>query len=242
MAAVKERVGDVLVVRLNRPERRNAFNLDMARRVLEALDEGCSAGGVVVTGSGGYFSSGLDLVEIYGLRTPEGSLEFFRTVNQVSRRIAECPRPVVAFVNGPAIGYGVEMLYFVDYAVAVKSAYFSLPGIRYGLMTATPVVAPLVLGLRSRSFLDWEFKLSAEEALEWGLVQRLADGEKEGMELALGAARKIGEVPNFKAIKRHSKGFLRLVEKEWEDFERSVAEAALSREVKSRIELFLKRR
>ncbi|KUO86754.1 MAG: hypothetical protein AT715_08715 [Thermoproteus sp. JCHS_4] len=130
----------------------------------------------------------------------------------------------------------------MDYAVAVKSAYFSLPGIRYGLMTATPVVAPLVLGLRSRSFLDWEFKLSAEEALEWGLVQRLADGEREGMELALGAARKIGEVPNFKAIKRHSKGFLRLVEKEWEDFERSVAEAALSREVKSRIELFLKRR
>ncbi|AEA12328.1 enoyl-CoA hydratase [Thermoproteus uzoniensis 768-20] len=241
MAVIKERVGDVLVVKLSRPEKRNAFNLDMARRVLEALDEGCAAGGVVITGSGGFFSSGLDLAEIYGLRSLESSLEFFGTVNRVSKRIVECPKPVVAFVNGPALGYGTEMLYFVDYAVAVKSAYFSLPGVRYGLMTATPVVAPLLLGPRARSFLDWEFKLTAEEALEWGLVQRLVDDERQGMEVAVNIVKKIGEVPNASAIKRHFKAVLKLVEKDWAEFEKLVAEAAVNREVKSKIELFLKR-
>ena len=241
--AVREVREGVAIVKLNRPEKRNAINLEMAHRILSELSRGCEENmGVVLTGEGDVFSAGLDLAEVYSFKSVEESSTYFKTINNISRTAMECPKPVVAFVNGHAIGYGMELLYFVDYVVAVRRATFSVPGIRYGLMTATPVIAPALLGLRARNLLDWEFKLTSEEAASWGLVQKLVDNAEEGLSASIAVVKKLADIPNFASIKRYMKSGVKDLEKLWLNFEEFMAEAALGKETKSRIELFLKRR
>jgi enoyl-CoA hydratase/carnithine racemase len=166
-------------IRLNRPERRNAFDPDMAATIVEAIDNATGSRAVVITGSGGSFCAGgaltamakpteRDLRHMY-----EGSLRLFDAIRR-------CPRPVIAAVNGAAAGGGNELVVACDLAVAAKSATFGQTGPRVGSAPVTG--ATNVMGIQIGEKRAKELSLlcrrySAEQALQMGLVNAVVADE-----------------------------------------------------------------
>ncbi len=236
-----------LIIKLNRPEKRNAFSLELTLSVKDAVALGCrDYKGVIITGEGRVFSAGLDLAEIYGFKTIEDARKYFSAIRDLAVTIANCDKPVIALVNGSAYGFATELLYFVDQVVAVRGSEFSLPGIRYGLVPVTPAFAPYLFGmLRSRFFLDRDFKLSTDEAVSWGgLVHRIVNNVDEGLSAALELINKMSAVPHgvYKTIKRLMiSSLINEVSDRWDELLNTLAEESLKPEVKARLEEFLKK-
>jgi enoyl-CoA hydratase/carnithine racemase len=176
------RWNDVILIRFNRPEKLNALNLEMWMLLRDALSKECSGGGkaIVVTGSGRAFSAGDDIEAMLNLLNPKEAVEFFNIVRGALETLAMCPKPVVAAVNGLAVGGGAEMLLLVDYVIASRESWFSFPEARIGLIP--PVLLTLgldVVGLRSsRKLALMGYRIGVEEALRLGLVDEIADSDK----------------------------------------------------------------
>ncbi|MGC8607843.1 MAG: enoyl-CoA hydratase/isomerase family protein [Vulcanisaeta sp.] len=237
---------DALIVKLNRPEKRNAFSLELTLRAKDAVALGCrDYRGVIITGEGRNFSAGLDLAEIYGFKTIDESRRYFSAIRDLVITIAKCERPVIALVNGSAYGFATELLYFVDQVVAVRGSEFSLPGIRYGLVPVTPAFAPYLFGiLRSRFFLDRDFRLSTDDAVAWGLVHRVVGDVNDGLKTSLELINKIGSVPHgvYSIIKKLMiSSMINEVSNRWDELLNTLAEESLKPEVKARLEEFLKK-
>jgi enoyl-CoA hydratase/carnithine racemase len=129
---VIDRRGDVTWLTLNRPERRNAYDADMAQALAEGVREAASRSGVIViTGSEGAFCAGGFLGNL-----AKPSVEELRTMFQGSLRlfdeIRRNPRPVIAAVNGVAAGGGNELVVACDFAIAAESAWLGQTGPRVG--------------------------------------------------------------------------------------------------------------
>lgn len=205
-AVITKPVEGSLIVKLNRPEKRNAFNLELTLMTQDAVTLGCrNYKGIIITGEGKVFSAGLDLAEIYGFKNIEESRRYFSAIKDLAVTIANCEKPVIALVNGSAYGFATELLYFVDQVVAVRGSEFSLPGIRYGLVPVTPAFAPYLFGmLKTRFFLDRDFKLSIDDAVDWGLVHRVVNNVDEGLRVSLELIDKVSAIPHdaYKTIKR----------------------------------------
>ena len=243
---VTEPLDDVLIIKLNRPEKRNAFSLELTLRVRDAVSVGCrDFGGVVLTGEGKVFSAGLDLAEIYGFKTIEESSRYFSAIKDLVITVASCDKPVVALVNGSAYGFATELLYFVDQVVAVRGSEFSLPGIRYGLVPVTPAFAPYLFGtLRSRFFLDGDFKLSTEEALNWGIVNKIVNDVDEGLKVSIELVRKLRNIPHgvYLEVKRLIiRSIIDMVKDRWDELLNTLARESLSYDVKERLRGFLRK-
>lgn len=130
-----ERPADgVVVLRLNRPEARNALNgelrQELADRIRE-IGEDPDARCVVITGNGKAFAAGADLKEIVD-DTPVEIMQ--RRALQLWRVVAECPLPIIAAVNGPAFGGGCELALHADIIVAGENAPMGQPEVRVGIM------------------------------------------------------------------------------------------------------------
>ncbi len=244
---IKSPMDNSLIIKLNRPEKRNAFSLELTLNAKDAIALGCrDYRGVVITGEGKVFSSGLDLAEIYSFKSIEESRRYFTAIRDLVITIANCERPVIALVNGSAYGFATELLYFVDQVVAVKGSEFSLPGIKYGLVPVTPAFAPYLFGmLRSRFFLDRDFRLSTDEAVDWGgLVHKVVNDVDEGLRVSLELIGKISAVPHgvYKTIKRLMiSSLINEVSDRWDELLNTLAEESLKPEVKARLEEFLKK-
>ncbi|MEM4673998.1 MAG: enoyl-CoA hydratase/isomerase family protein [Pyrobaculum sp.] len=147
--------------------KRGAFTIE----VLESLYRLDCSSGVVVRGSGGVFSSGLDL-SIF-LEGREAALEYLFKVHSVVKKILNCPGGVYAVVEGDAYGFGVEFLYFVDYAAAARGVKFSLQGVNLGLFP------PYTTALGRRLFAYGHLRVmlnrpfTAEEAFTFGVVSKV---------------------------------------------------------------------
>src|SRR6195952_5848531 len=120
--------GSVATLTLNRPERRNALNTEqcanLSRAVTEVVADGARA--IVLTGAGSSFCSGADFGEVYG----DG---FRDALYGMLHDVAEAPVPVIAAVNGPAIGAGLQLAIACDLRVADSSAVFGLPTAKLGV-------------------------------------------------------------------------------------------------------------
>lgn len=170
-----ERVGDVTVLRFDRPEARNAMNTAMLSGVLEAMgvaaaDDSCSA--LVLTGAGGVFSAGADLREELD---HAGSVRRMDLFCQVYEAVATFPKPTVAAIEGHCVGGGIEVAAAVDIRVADPTASFRFPGATLGIPVGAAKLVDLVglgaakdLVLTSRTF-------GVDEAWRLGFVQRIAD-------------------------------------------------------------------
>lgn len=171
MASVEwERRGSVGWVRLNRPDRRNAIDVDTRRGLAEAfalLGSDEEVGVIVLTGTGTTFCAGVDLHE----QTPQRGL--LDLGEPVSAPVERCPVPVVAAMNGPAVGGGFELALACDMRVASKTAWFALTELRIGSLPGSggtqrlfdslpPAVAWKMLLTGSR--------LDADDAERFGLV------------------------------------------------------------------------
>jgi len=157
-----------------------------------ATAPGCRA--VVVTGDGQYFSAGADLKEMATLdlaRAPE----IARSGQALFRRIAELPVPVVAAVNGLALGGGLELALACDLRVAGESAKLGAPEVNYGLMPAyggTQRLPRLVGPAKARELIFTGGMISAAEALRIGLVNKVVPAGQE-LRAARDLAHTIGQ-------------------------------------------------
>jgi len=169
------RDGDVVVLELQREERRNALNLDLCRAIDEAardaVGDGPAAGGaraIVVTGQGTAFCSGADLGGVYGD-------EFLEALYGMLHGLALLPVPIVAAVNGPAIGAGTQLAIACDLRVADDSARFGVPTARNGMAVDAWTIRTLAdlsgTGPARRMMLAGEL-IDRDEALAHGLVDR----------------------------------------------------------------------
>ena len=168
------RAGAVLTITFNRPEVYNAFNRELHAALADALDEAADATVrcVVVTGAGKGFCAGQDLKEFGAVSASiQDALE--QTYHPNVRRVRALEKPVIAAVNGPAAGAGLSFACACDVRVASESATF-VPGfIGIGLVPdagGTWFVHRLLGFARSFEWMTSNTRLSAAEALEWGLV------------------------------------------------------------------------
>lgn len=172
--------GSALWIRLNRPERRNAYDATMAHTIADALDGASTYRSVVITGVPGSFCAGGSLGS---LATP--SVTEMRSLYQASLRLFDavrnCPRPVIASVNGPAGGGGNELVVACDLAVAGRSATFGQTGPRVGsspVTGATNVLGVQIGEKRAKEMAMLCRRYTADQALELGLVNEVvADDE-----------------------------------------------------------------
>ena len=133
----------VATIELNRPETLNAWNAQFGDDLLAALRGARRATSRCarwcITGAGRGFSSGADLKDIgSGETTPEGAPDVYKTLTEryhpIMEAIRELPKPVVAAVNGPAVGIGCSLALCCDLIVAAESAYFLLAFVNIGLV------------------------------------------------------------------------------------------------------------
>jgi enoyl-CoA hydratase/carnithine racemase len=179
----------VVLLRLNRPERLNALNEDLVAELFEAigqLSHDRDARVVILTGAGRGFCSGLD-VRDFGPGMLEASapaidrLRFQEMMASLPQAIRSLPQPVIAAVNGPAVGGGLALCLAADIRICSESATFGNAAILLGLSGAEMGMSyflPRVVGLSVAA--DWMLTgrtVSADEADRRGLVSELVDGE-----------------------------------------------------------------
>lgn len=180
----------VTLVTLNRPERMNAMAFDVMIPLREAIDAVGRDGDtrvVVITGAGHGFCSGADLEDpgeipdIEGLGIPSIALRAGRLLHEVVVAIHDLPVPVIAAVNGPAIGGGLCLAACCDVRVAAESAHFRAAGINNGL-TATELGLSFTLPRAIGSSRAMELMLTgrdmdAREAERIGFVSAVTDAD-----------------------------------------------------------------
>ena len=181
----------VAILTLNNPERRNALSsetLAALERLLAQLANDSDVRVVVIRSHGPVFSSGHDLNELVN-----GDAEDYATVFAACTRVMEAirllPKPVIAQVQGLATAAGCQLVATCDIAVAADTAAFATPGVQIGLFCTTPgvAVARSVMSKKAMEMLLTGRAISAQEALEFGLISRIAppdDLEEEVMTLA----------------------------------------------------------
>jgi 2-(1,2-epoxy-1,2-dihydrophenyl)acetyl-CoA isomerase len=189
---------NVAVLTLNRPEKLNAFNREMALLLQAKLDECISlheVRAVYLTGAGKGFSAGQDLEEI--TRPGGAGLETILTehYNPLVTRIRNLPKPVIAAVNGVAAGAGANIAFCCDIILATRSASFLQAFSKIGLIPdsgGTFTLPRLVGWQRASALMMLGQKLSADEAREMGIVYKVYDDilfAEESLLLAKGLAQ-----------------------------------------------------
>ncbi len=176
--------GNVAVLTLDHAEVMNAVSTDMLDGLSAALDAIQAAGTVrclVLTGTGRAFCTGANLspAEGAGLSGDAGRV-LESHFHPFLKRLRNLPMPVVAAVNGPAAGAGMSIALMADLIVAARSAYFLQAFRRIGLVPdcgSTWLLPRLIGRARSLELSLLGDKLPAEKALEWGLINRVADDE-----------------------------------------------------------------
>ena len=164
-------------VTLARPEKRNALSLELMTEligVLEALGARSDVRAIVIEGSGVAFSAGHDLGEMVGRKLPFYQALFDRCT-ELMEAIHRVPQPVIAKVHGIATAAGCQLVAACDLAVATDDARFATPGVKIGLFCSTPMV-PLSRAIGRKRALEMLLTgepISAQAALEWGLVNRV---------------------------------------------------------------------
>ena len=174
-----EQTGAVGRLTLNRPETLNAWTADFGRelkQVVEREADDDSVRAVVVTGAGRGFSSGADLkagFEPADDGMPDIRTELHEIYHPVIAGIRQLPKPVVAAVNGPAVGIGCSLALACDLVMAAESAFLGLAFVNIGLMPdggSTAFVPPAVGKARAFQMAFMGERVPAPQALEWGLV------------------------------------------------------------------------
>jgi 2-(1,2-epoxy-1,2-dihydrophenyl)acetyl-CoA isomerase len=180
---------------LNRPEALNAWNEQFGKDLLDAvtmLTDDDSVRAVLITGAGRGFSSGADLKEQRSTTDdglPDLSARLKEIYHPIITGLREMPKPVVAAVNGPAVGIGCSLALAADLIVAAESAYFLLAFVNIGLVPdggSTAFLPARVGYARAAEMAMLGERVPADQALEWGLINRVVpDDDLEGAAEAL---------------------------------------------------------
>jgi 2-(1,2-epoxy-1,2-dihydrophenyl)acetyl-CoA isomerase len=182
-----EQDGGAARITLNRPETLNAWHADFGRELKQAIEVDAadpSVRALLITGAGRGFSSGADLKAGFD-PAEDGKPDILKELNETYHPIMEALRglekPVVAAVNGPAVGIGASLAFACDLILAAESAYFGLAFVNIGLMPdgGSTLFVPTAVG-KARAFqmaLLGE-RVEAARALDWGLINFVHPDDK----------------------------------------------------------------
>lgn len=165
----------VIRVAIERPEKKNAITQEMYGAMAKAIveyDSNDGAGMLIITGSNQYFTAGNDLADFATGPRGEGESPVAAFLNAIST----CQKPILAAVNGPAIGIGLTMLLHCDLVYASDIATFNAPFIKLALVPegASSILLPASVGMAvANDILLAGRTLSAEEAHNYGLVAQV---------------------------------------------------------------------
>jgi enoyl-CoA hydratase/carnithine racemase len=189
--------GAVRLLTLDRPEARNAFNRELYGAVRQALDDAARDDTVtvcVITGAADIFSAGQDLKALGRLKdNPEEAKGF----DPFTRSLAAFDKPLIAAVNGAAVGVGTTLLPHCDLVLVSDTARFKLPFVALGLVpeAGSSLLLPAAIGSQAAAYYlltgEW---LEAEEAVTRGLAWKRCAPETL-LEETLALARRIAEAP-----------------------------------------------
>jgi len=166
--------GQLGIVTLNRPDRRNALSLELMIELIRCLDEFATdpnIRAVILAAEGKAFSAGHDLSEMVG-RTVNDYRRIFDVCTELMTKIQSIPQPVIAQVQGIATAAGCQLVATCDLAIASDQASFATPGVRIGLFCTTPMVAlsRAVGRKRAMEMLLTGKLVDPATAADWGLV------------------------------------------------------------------------
>ncbi len=172
--------GEVAWIRLNRPERMNAYDADMAKELIEAVRGSADSGVIVLTGAGRAFCAGGYLANLSEPDPNELRSMFYGSLD-VYESIRTSPRPVIAAVNGAAAGGGNELVVACDLASAAESATFGQTGVRVG---SAPVIGGtnfLAMNIGEKRAKEVAFmcrRYKAQEACDMGWVNAVVPDDQ----------------------------------------------------------------
>jgi 2-(1,2-epoxy-1,2-dihydrophenyl)acetyl-CoA isomerase len=215
------RRGGAAVIELNRPETMNAWNrqfgVDLLAAVRQVADDD-EVRAVCITGAGRGFSSGADLKDMGNNDdlTPEGRPDVRATLTEryhpIITGLRTMPKPVVAAVNGPAVGIGLSLGLAADLVVAKESAYFLLAFVNIGLVPdgGSSLFVPERIGFtRAIEMAMLGERIPAPQALEWGLINRVYPDDAFGAEVdALVDRLAAGPTRSYAGTKRQLNAWL----------------------------------
>lgn len=177
---IYEKEGGVSIVTLNRPERLNAINFQLASdlyNVLEAIDQDEEVRAVILTGAGRGFCAGADIKEMAdpnAKRLPIGMRYTF------FNKLEDLGKPVIAAINGPCNGGGLEIALCCDFRIASEAANFGLGEVKLGVIPAgggTARLPRLVGPAKAKEFLYFGNRIDAQQAYQIGLVNKVVTPE-----------------------------------------------------------------
>ena len=235
-----ERDGDVLRITIAKPERRNAFDAALIAELHEAFADVGDARAVVLAGDGPSFCAGADVewqrsaIDLGFDDNAEDALRLYRMLEAVD----SCAAPVVARVQGFALGGGSGLVACADIVVAAPDATFGFTEVRLGIIPA--VISPFVLakiGAATRRYFLTGERFGAEKALRIGLVDEVAQDLEEGVERIVGEILESGPQAT-----RAAKRLVREHPAEGERLARIAAELRASPEGQDGLRAFLEKR
>lgn len=193
---------DIVIFRINRPQVRNALNLEVRVRLADEItrfgadpDIRC----LIVTGNDAAFAAGADIAEM----AEAGPVEVMaRNVQKYWRAISDCPKPLIAAVEGFALGGGLELALCADIVVAGEGARLGLPEIKVGILPGgggTQKLARLVGSKRAMLLLLTGRMFGATEALAMGVVSEVAP-TGQALARAVEIAREISAMPPISVL------------------------------------------
>lgn len=197
---LKEIKDQVMVLTLNRPDKFNSFNRDMALQLQAALDEAAASEqvrAVLLTGSGKAFCAGQDLAEAIDENGPGISRIVEEHYNPIVTKIRTIEKPVVALVNGVAAGAGANIALSCDVVLAANSASFIQAFSKIGLIpdSGGTFFLPRLVGFqRASALMMTGDKVTAIEAQQMGMVYKVI-ADEQSMDEALKAAANLSAMP-----------------------------------------------
>jgi enoyl-CoA hydratase/carnithine racemase len=251
---LRETIGSVAVLTLNRPEARNSLSEGLIAElhaVLKNIHNDASVRAVVIAANGPAFSAGHDMKELTARRADADRgrayfAEIMTACSEMMQAIVQLPKPVVAAVQGVATAAGCQLVASCDLAVASKAATFATPGVDIGLFCSTPMVALSrnVPRKQAMEMLLTGEPLSATAAREFGLINRVVTAGTE-RDAAIALAQKIARQSAY-AIKVGKAAFYRQAEMSLADAYRYAAEVMtenmMARDAEEGIGAFIEKR
>jgi enoyl-CoA hydratase/carnithine racemase len=193
----------VLTITLNRPEKLNAYNRDMQAELIDAIDRADAdddVRAIIFTGAGRAYCAGADLSSGSNTFNADGREDRESGLHpdgggQLTLRLYDCKKPLIAAINGAAVGVGVTMTLAMDIRLAADVAKFGFVFARRGIVpeACSSYFLPRVVGIGKA--LEWCYSgrvFPAQEALDAGLVTALFDKD-ELLDAARGIAREIAD-------------------------------------------------
>lgn len=190
----------VALITLNRPDKLNSFNQEMALEMQAALDhclDNDEVRAVLITGAGRGFCAGQDLAEAIAPGAAEIEEHVETKYNPIVRKIRGIEKPVIAAVNGVAAGAGANLAFCCDIVLAAENAKFIQSFINIGLIpdTGGTYFLPRLVGLhRAAALMMLGDKMTAQEAKDLGLVYKVFP-DAELMDGALALAKRMAQMP-----------------------------------------------